>query len=215
MTEITEIAVRTKRVRWRAGDRDEIVAWFGYAGTVNTCLFQILRPLKNGTPGHRFDDWALCATFPGARSARYAYSLEAPQAVEELKEQAERWLEEFAASLGASFRSQATTDVERVEGAANVLERRYPGTRPEPLQDAMDTLWSIARSWRRQPADAAEAAEPATAVKVDLECGHGVMSAESDAGPELIWWCGTCRCFQRILGNETASLGPQCTPKPT
>jgi len=102
---MTENITKTKRVRWQAGDRSEVVAWLGYAGTVNACLFQILRPLKNGTPGQRFGEWALCATFPGATGARYAYSLDEPQAVEELKAQAEHWLEEFAASLGATFGS--------------------------------------------------------------------------------------------------------------
>lgn len=96
------------RIRWHAGERGEIVAWLGYAGTVNAALFQILRPLKNSTPGHRFDEWALCATLPGAQGkARYAYSLEEPQAVEELKAQAEHWLEEFVASLGAIFPAPA------------------------------------------------------------------------------------------------------------
>jgi hypothetical protein len=97
---------QAERVRWHAGDRSEVVAWFGYVGTRTECaLFQILRPLKNGTPGQRFGEWALCTTFPGAAcDVRYAYSLEEPQAVEELKAQAEHWLERGIATATGDAR---------------------------------------------------------------------------------------------------------------
>ena len=46
-------------------------------------------------------------------------------------------------------------DAEHVEAAAAVLERRYPGTRPDALQDVLSELWAISRAWRRIAAEGA------------------------------------------------------------
>ncbi len=97
----------TTRIRWHHVD-GTVVEWFGYVGTVTeTALFQILHPVAKPTEaimGSRFDEWALCTTFPGeSAKARYAGDRDGTKAVTELKAEAERWLEEFAASLGAIF----------------------------------------------------------------------------------------------------------------
>jgi len=79
----------SNRIRWEA---TKYGGWTGHTGTLKPWLFQIWRPL----PGT--GRWVLQATFPGAASeSRYADD------PDDLKGEAERWLEEFIASLGASF----------------------------------------------------------------------------------------------------------------
>lgn len=89
-----------KRIRWHHVD-GTVVEWFGYVGTVTTALFQILHPVANIT-GRRFNEWALCTTFPGS-TEQVRYGGWDDDAQDRLKAEAERWLEEFAAFLGASF----------------------------------------------------------------------------------------------------------------
>ena len=48
--------------------------------------------------------------------------------------------------------AEAITDAERLEAAAAVLERRYPGTRPDTLDNTLYELRCIARSLRRKAA---------------------------------------------------------------
>jgi hypothetical protein len=97
----------TARIRWHHVD-GTVVEWFGFVGTVTAeALFQILHPVAKPTEdimGRRFDEWALCTTFPGyAEQVRYGGRDDGAQ--DRLKAEAERWLEEFAASLGAVFRA--------------------------------------------------------------------------------------------------------------
>jgi len=89
------------RIRWEAVN-GTVVSWFGYAGSAKTALFQILHPVSDEARGGRFDEWALCATFPGAQDEP-RYGGTGPEAPDELKAEAERWLEEFVSSLGAVF----------------------------------------------------------------------------------------------------------------
>ena len=83
-----------------------VVESFGYVGTVTTtALFTILHPVAKPAEdimGHRFDEWALCTTFPGSTD-QVRYGGRDDGAQDRLKAEAERWLEEFTASLGASF----------------------------------------------------------------------------------------------------------------
>lgn len=88
------------RIRWTAVD-GTVVSWFGYVGTAKTALFQILHPVSSET-STRFDEWALCATFTGAQD-KPRYGGNDPGAPDRLKAEAERWLEEYVASLGAVF----------------------------------------------------------------------------------------------------------------
>jgi len=93
------------RIRWHRVD-GTVVRWFGFVGTATmTALFQILHPVATQTEavmGRRFDEWALCTTFPGA-SAEARYGGWDDGAPDRLKAEAERWLEELVSSLGASF----------------------------------------------------------------------------------------------------------------
>ena len=65
------------------------------------------------------------------------------------------------------------TDAERIEAAAAVLNRRYPGTRPDTLDFVISELMSLARAWRRI---AAEAAPPVAAA---LEATQALPGMES------------------------------------
>jgi len=97
--------VSETRIRWHAPAESTVVAEFGYVGTLrHPSLFQILKPVTRELSPSRFDEWSLVATFPGAqREALYASSRDKAEAVAELRTEAERWLERFVASLGASF----------------------------------------------------------------------------------------------------------------
>ena len=94
----------TGRIRWHHVD-GTVVEWFGYVGTVKTPPFHILHPVAREAGRHRFDEWALCCTFLGEEGEpRYGGTY--PGAPGQLKAEAERWLEEFVASLGAVFPDQ-------------------------------------------------------------------------------------------------------------
>lgn len=80
------------RIRWSAGAEKWVTAWFGSVGTVDPHLFSIIRPMAPD------DEWALTCGLPGfAGKASYG------DGPDTLKTEAERWLAQFAASLGASF----------------------------------------------------------------------------------------------------------------
>jgi hypothetical protein len=82
----------TGRIRWTGERRDTDPAFTGSAGTVGPSLFQVYAP-DGFAP-----QWILTTSFPGMEDKRsYADDPEA------LKAEAERWLEEFVASLGAIF----------------------------------------------------------------------------------------------------------------
>lgn len=84
------------RLRWYEGNAGDLTAFRATVDTSSACLFKILRP-SSGYP-----DWALVTQLPGAQSeARYAE--DGPEAIEKLKAEAERWLVECVASLGAVF----------------------------------------------------------------------------------------------------------------
>ena len=78
------------RVRWEDTKYGGLV---GYVGTLETWVFQIQRPVLAG------ERWVLTATFPGALNDVRGGT------PDDLKAEAERWLEQFTASLGASFGS--------------------------------------------------------------------------------------------------------------
>ena len=114
------------RIRWHHVD-GTVVEWFGYVGTLTACcLFQILKPVTRELSPERFDEWGLCATFPGAeREVRYASSRDKAEAIAELEAGAERWLEELVSSLGAVFAPGEISDDEDGEP----LEVKYAAGR--------------------------------------------------------------------------------------
>ena len=65
----------------------------------NTALFTILHPVAKPVEdimGHRFDEWALCTTFPGSTD-QVRYGGRDDGAQDRLKAEAEWWPEEFTA----------------------------------------------------------------------------------------------------------------------
>jgi hypothetical protein len=109
----------TERIRWEHVNGGTVVEWFGYVGTATTtALFQILHPVAkpaDAVMGSRFDEWALCTTFPGfTEQVRYGGRIRlggtGGNAPDRLKAEAERWLEELISSLGAIFPDPAEPD---------------------------------------------------------------------------------------------------------
>ena len=125
---------KTTRIRWHHVN-ETVVEWFGYVGTLTTtALFQILHPVAEPTEavmGSRFDEWALCTTFPGeSGQARYAGDRDGTKAVAELKAEAERWLERIISSLGAVFpEDDDDTVFGDVEDEEAFRARHAPGRR--------------------------------------------------------------------------------------
>jgi len=78
------------RIRWEDGG-SEMIALCGHVGGLSATVFRILRPWST------FEHWAVSCTLAGSGPVRRG------NGPEELKAQAERWLEEFVSSLGASF----------------------------------------------------------------------------------------------------------------
>ena len=81
----------TARIRWEPGAEDSMTAWFGLVGTCGPHVFQIVKPVMRG------DQHTLTSELPGQRFSKRDGD------PDELKAEAERWLEAFASSLGASF----------------------------------------------------------------------------------------------------------------
>lgn len=79
----------TGRIRWEPNGRD--TGWCGFAGTMKPWAFQIWHA---GTPGN---PWRLDSALLG----QFGFHVDHPDP-EALKLHAERWLEEFTASLGAA-----------------------------------------------------------------------------------------------------------------
>jgi len=125
---------KTTRIRWHHVN-GTVVEWFGYVGTLTTtALFQIRHPVAEPTEavmGSRFDEWALCTTFPGeSGQARYAGDRDGTKAVAELKAEAERWLERIISSLGAVFpEDDDDTVFGDVEDEEAFRARHAPGRR--------------------------------------------------------------------------------------
>ncbi len=76
------------RIRW---EPTQYGGFTGHVGTLETWVFQIYRPVLAS------QGWVLTATFPGALNDVR------PGTADELKAEAERWLEEFVSSIGASY----------------------------------------------------------------------------------------------------------------
>jgi hypothetical protein len=77
----------TARIRWQD---DRLGGFTGRVGTLKPWVFHVWRsPRDRG-------EWVLAARLPGTRRHFGGDP-------DELKAEAERWLEEFASSLGASF----------------------------------------------------------------------------------------------------------------
>ncbi|HEV2451628.1 MAG TPA: hypothetical protein VGS62_06860 [Streptosporangiaceae bacterium] len=87
------------RIRWQD---DPIGSISGHVGTHKPWVFQIFKP----APAE--ERWRLIAQLPGAfgRDARSADP-------DELKAEAERWLEEFVSSLGAIFPAALRAEIQQ------------------------------------------------------------------------------------------------------
>lgn len=112
----------SNRIRW---EPTEYGGFGGYVGTLAPWVFQIYVPSVRDDRG-----WILQAQLPGALG-KYVTSPDDPEA---LKAEAERWLEEFAVSLGAVFPAEHT------EGPHRMIGRRLVRTcscgKPWPCQQA-------------------------------------------------------------------------------
>jgi hypothetical protein len=98
----------TDRIRWH--DKPAYIT--GHVGSLNPCVFQVFRPRNPD------QEWLLTADLPGAEAVtRYGSS------EDEIKAEAERWLEEFVSSLGAIFFSPPVErHGKRVLGDADILD---------------------------------------------------------------------------------------------
>jgi hypothetical protein len=84
----------TDRIRWEPAEHG---GWIGYAGTLKPFIFQIHEACAWKVPD-LIDGLALASTLPGDLG-HYVRGTDPDR----LKAEAERWLEEFASSLGAIF----------------------------------------------------------------------------------------------------------------
>lgn len=98
----------------------------------------------------------------------------------------------WAAAAKAAVSAQASTaadgpaakalrDADLMEAAAEILERRYPSSRPERLDDTIGELHAIARSWRRM-ADAHPDVHAAADGPCCTGCGPGCACGGSPHG---------------------------------
>lgn len=109
----------TERIRW---DHDGTE---GYVGTIDARVFTIWPP-EEETGG----EWLLTALLPDHHGYRF-YGTQ-----DELKAEAERWLERFISSLGAIFGDEAAADLRsRAEELGALVDRR-PGAERDKLQFA-------------------------------------------------------------------------------
>ena len=89
----------TERIRWERNDDGSSVtaAHEGYAGTISEPLFFIFEP------DDRDPWWILTSSLPGLPGAGRAERRAHGADTDKLRAEAERWLAEFAGSLGAVF----------------------------------------------------------------------------------------------------------------
>ena len=126
------------------------MSWFGYVGTLKAPPFQILHPVDAVAGRHRFDEWALCCTFLGEDGVP-RYGGTDPEAADRLKAEAERWLEEFAASSGAVFPGEpgepAAFQVSEARDTLALWDRNQAGepvtSRERVLADQVRALLAI------------------------------------------------------------------------
>jgi hypothetical protein len=107
----------TARIRW---ELTEYGSFTGYAGP-ESWLFQIWKPDRNGTM------WALDSELPGQQQ-RHLRS-DGPDAPEELKADAEHWLEEHVSLLGASFPAEPGDPFANIPGTGHDLDDFAEGCR--------------------------------------------------------------------------------------
>ena len=98
----------TERIRWERNDDGSSVtaAHEGYAGAIGEPLFFIFEP------DDRDPWWILTSSLPGRPGAGRAERRAHGADTDKLRAEAERWLEEFAGSLGAVFPEDEISDDE-------------------------------------------------------------------------------------------------------
>ena len=92
-----------------------------------------------------------------------------PETAWDGKESAEAWFDrtesfyrapqDDAAPPAAAAPDRRAADIASVEAATAALERRYPGGRPDVLDAVLEELRAVARTWRRQAAEAGNRSE--------------------------------------------------------
>ena len=101
------------RIRWSDDPAVCFVACIGSVGTVDPAVFQIFAPDRMAV------EWILTTSLPGMEDKRH-YG----DSADELKAEAERWLEEFTASLGAVFPDcSAVTRFEVIDHTKGLVSR--------------------------------------------------------------------------------------------
>lgn len=122
----------TRRIRWEP-DGDVL---FGYCGAR---MFTIWPPDEDD------GEWLLTASLPDHHGIRFYGT------TDELKAEAERWLERFVSSLGASFKDADELRGARLDWAREVQRLREMAERPRQLvgqwRDAADSLKSTNAAW--------------------------------------------------------------------
>lgn len=83
------------RIRWHETETGDLI---GYAGSAGDWLFRAFQT------DHTIDEWCVFTQFPGCIGENRTRC-----GLDEMKAEAERWLEEFAASIGAVFPKQPGT----------------------------------------------------------------------------------------------------------
>ena len=113
----------TTRIRWQA---DKYAGFTGYVGSQESSLFQVWQsPCDGGN--YVIGEWVLTGPLPGKlRERSHSHN------PDDLKAEAERWLEEFASSLGAVFPDgpgDAITQKELAEALDHELDSSWVGGR--------------------------------------------------------------------------------------
>jgi len=113
------------RIRWQDDHDSETGAAVGYVGAVASYVFKIWPPEDDDA-----EEWMLATALPGM-----AFKRADDADPEKLKAEAERWLEEFVASLGAIFPDQfcltACQQGARETIAEREIEARHDAGMPE------------------------------------------------------------------------------------
>ena len=136
------------RIRWHDHTSSSIIyaiAWTGYVGTIEEPAFKIYRP------DELHARWLLSVRFATA-GCEFFYA----DSDDELKERAERWLEEFVSSLGAVFpdrlREAVTAERDKRSKAALAVDPEWAAERHFGWADALD--WVLALTGGTAPPSA-------------------------------------------------------------